>query len=102
MGSVCMTPQTDIGAITWMSSDEYSGPDCGISIGLGNDRFLYCGEISRKRWEEAGEDAAALGNDFGWWLILYEPDKTTVLGKMLDGYTASVLMDQLTALYRNA
>ena len=47
-----MNENTEIGGITWHSSDEDSGPDVGISIYLGPDDRLYCGEISRKAFDD--------------------------------------------------
>lgn len=77
------------GRITVHTSDPDGGlPDVGLSVGLGSGRFLWCGEISRDQWEAAGEDAAALGSDGGFWLILYEKDGSQVLGKLLDDLEA--------------
>jgi hypothetical protein len=90
----------DLGRSTWHCSEEGGGPDVGISLGLGDGRMLWCGEIARDRWDEAGEDAKALGTDFGWWIILYSPDSAEVIGKCVSGEAAQRLMEQLAAAFK--
>jgi hypothetical protein len=55
-------------------SEVDGGPDIGMSLGLGRGRALWVGEITRDAHAGAGEDAAALGDDTGWWLMTY-PDR---------------------------
>ena len=97
-----MSDETERGQITWHCSEEDGGPDVGIGLGLGDGRMLWVGEITRSRHEEAGEDAAALGSDGGWWLILYGPDSSEVLAKMVNCEAANALMDTLTPVLRAA
>jgi hypothetical protein len=90
------------GRIVWAQTEQGAGPDVGMSIGLGNGTCLWCGEISRNLWEEAGEDAAALGSDFGWWLVLYTEDEAVVLGKLVGTEAAHALTDALHATITKA
>lgn len=60
------------GGITWHSSEEDGGPDVGISVFLGGGKRLYCGEISRKLYDDENGDANFDG-DGGWFLVLYDP-----------------------------
>jgi hypothetical protein len=92
----------ELGKVTWYSSAEDSGPDVGTAVELANGAVLWCGEISRDRWEEAGPDAAELGNDFGTWIILYNGVDTTVIGKCVDRYTADEMINQIAAAVRGA
>jgi hypothetical protein len=69
------------GAITWLSSDEDGGPDCGIVVGLGDGRSLHIGEISRHLWEQAGGLEMGLGEDYGHWIVLFGPNETLVIGR---------------------
>lgn len=44
-------PSTERGAVTWHSSGPDEGPDVGLSLGLGNDRLLWVGELpDRDGW----------------------------------------------------
>jgi len=88
-----------LGHTIWHCSEEGGGPDVGITIGLGKHGHLWCGEITKDRWEDAGEDAAALGDDFGSWLILYGPTETRVLGKMVDQYTGQDFIEKLAGIF---
>ena len=84
------------GKITWHCSEEESGPDVGLSLGLGNNRVLWVGEITKAAWSQGGEDVAALGGDGGWWMILYVPE-LRVLGKFDDQYEAQDFIERLAA-----
>jgi hypothetical protein len=78
---------------------EHEGPaDVGIALQLSGGRQLWCGEITRQRWNEAVDangDAALLGEDDGWWIILYSKEEAQVIGKCIDQYVASDMMDAL-------
>ena len=91
-----LEPLTEPGQITWASSDEGGGPDVGITVGLGNGRFLWCGEITKSRWEGLAGAEGALMGECGWWLILYGREQTLVLGKLLDDESAHVLTQILS------
>jgi hypothetical protein len=51
-------PSTERGVVTWHSSDEDSGPDVGLSIGLGDGKLLWVGEVPDRD---------------GWCLAIYHP-----------------------------
>lgn len=76
----------DAGKTTWHSSDEDSGPDVGLSLGLGDGKMLWIGEIVQQRYEDGGESAAALGSSDGWWLMIYPEGR--LLAKFTDTETA--------------
>ncbi len=59
-------PSSARGEVTWHSSDEDSGPDVGLSIGLGDGRVLYVGEVSKDM-----ADRSDAPDDLGWHLVLY-------------------------------
>ncbi len=87
--------QAERGRVTWHSSEEDAGPDVGLALGLGDGTILWCGEISRDRWLEIGGDDAGLGNDCGWWIIIYSGAETIVVGKVVDAIAANALIDHL-------
>jgi hypothetical protein len=91
---------TELGRIAWHSSDEDSGPDVGVSLGLGNGSMLWVGEISRALHSEGGEGVAALGNDAGWWAVLY-PDQT-VLARFVDSCAAQEFIDRIQSAMSRA
>ncbi|RWX72553.1 hypothetical protein EOA24_00750 [Mesorhizobium sp. M2A.F.Ca.ET.039.01.1.1] len=92
-----------LGETRWHTSDaECPSPDVGIELQLAGDRQLWAGEITRKRWEDAGGEALGLGSDNGWWIILYEGEATTVIGKCLDPGDARELIDIIAASIRSA
>lgn len=87
---------SSLGAVTWHSSDVDSGPDVGISIGLGGGKLFYVGEISRDLHATGGKDVAALGADDGWWLVLW-PD-AEILARFVDQQQARTFMERLEAV----
>ena len=84
------------GRVTWHCSDEGRGPDVGLSLGLGGS-LIWAGEISKAAWSESEEDVAALGDDSGWWLLIYEPE-SRVLGKFVDAEAARYFIDRMAAV----
>lgn len=94
----------EFGRVVWHSSDEDSGPDVGVTVGLGQGRALWFGEISKKMHEEEGVEAAELGDHFGTWIILYDDNKprgeqATVIGKAIP-YVATDVCDAISASLR--
>jgi hypothetical protein len=81
-------------AITQHCSEEDSGPDVGLSINLGGDRELWCGEISLRAWLDAGDEAQQLGDDTGWWVVLYQPEPL-VIAKCVSQEAAQALMEAI-------
>lgn len=87
------------GKVTWHSSDEDSGPDVGLSIGLGDGRMLWVGEVSKSKIAEI-EGAVELGGDGGWWIVVYGQNESTVVGKCVSAESARVMFDWLEAALR--
>lgn len=81
-------PSTARGDVTWYSSDVDSGPDAGMSIGLGGERLLYVGEVSADLAEQSGAP-----DGLGWHLVLY-PDAVS-LAKFHDRDHAQQFFDAL-------
>jgi len=90
------------GLVTWHTSEEGGGPDCGYSLGLGDGRMLWCGEISKQRHAEAGEEAVAIGNDFGWWIIIYDGQSNSVVAKCINHIAAREMVDAIAAAMRES
>lgn len=88
------------GKITWHSSGEDEGPDVGVSIELADGSELWAGEITRRAWEAAGDDAEALGSDGGWWLMHYTKEGPRVLAKLINDDAAHYLVEVVSALLR--
>ncbi len=84
-----------VGTVVHHSSEEDGPADVGLALQLPGGSQLWFGEISRRLWEYAGPDAAELGSDGGWWIILYSGDDTSVIGKCGDAEAARVLADHL-------
>jgi hypothetical protein len=80
-----------IGTVVGHGTEEDGIADVGLALQLPGGAQLWFGEISRRRWEECGPDATELGPDTGWWIILYEADDSTVIGKCLDQEVAERL-----------
>lgn len=73
----------EAGQVQWHCSEPDGGPDVGQYLSLGSGMYLWAGEITSFDWREAGPDAAELGEDFGFWLILRDGGVKTVLGKFV-------------------
>lgn len=97
-----MTDVLSIGDVEWHCSEEGGGPDVGLCLILSEGWSLWAGEITRKRWREAGEDAAALGADTGWWIILFGPEEAShrVIAKCVDRDVAMAMVDALEIGFR--
>ncbi|MFH5949287.1 hypothetical protein [Roseomonas xinghualingensis] len=85
------------GRVTWHSTGEDEGPDVGLSMGLGKG-VLYVGEITSDCHAEGGEEAAALGDDCGWWLTL----RGIPLGRFVSVEAGREFFDVLEGLVRPA
>ena len=94
----CVEPVDEPGVISWACSEEGSGPDVGIWVGLGDGEFLWCGDITRARYEENAPETHELGSDGGWWLLHYTKRGAVVLGKMLDAEGADYLTQLMARL----
>lgn len=83
-----------LGHVIWHQSEKGGGPDVGLSIGLGDGATLWVGEISDVQHAEGGPEAAALGDDFGWWAMLY-PDAALV-AKFVNAEIARAFFDKIS------
>lgn len=91
------------GDIVWHCSEEDGGPDVGLHIGVAPDVTLWAGEISLRTWEGfPDETKAALGNDGGWWILLYAGKETFVLGKCGETYEAREALEKIALALRLA
>lgn len=60
------------------------------------EHSVWCGEISRNRFDEMSEEAReAMGDDFGWFLVLYGKRSAAVLGKALNEYQGRDLAEAI-------
>lgn len=81
-------PSTERGAVTWYSSDEDSGPDVGLSMGLGNGEFLWVGELPGKS---------------GWHLAIYHSTAGREdIAQFVDAETARTFFEALEKLAAEA
>ena len=86
----------DIGAVVWNSSDEDSGPDVGLSLGLGEGKSLWLGELAKATLEDAG--VAVDDGGMGWWLAMAGPNDMQVIAPVVDHEAARSLFDTLARL----
>ena len=93
---------SELGVVQWACSDERGPPDVGISVGLGDGRILWCGEITKQRHAQAGKEAAALGDDFGAWIILYDGKNSKVIGRCCNAHVGHDLVEAIGAAIRKA
>jgi hypothetical protein len=63
-------PETKRCHVIFHSSEEAVFPDVGISIGLGNGKALWIGEVHSDTICEHGFNVSDFGGD-GWWLCNY-------------------------------
>lgn len=100
-----MTPEppenTTVGGITWHSSEEDSGPDVGISVYLGPDDRLWCGEISRRLFEEH-DGPARFDSDLGAFIVRYAGKETTLIAKCADMDTGREFVEQIAEWVRKS
>lgn len=97
-----MSEDTSIGGVTWHSSDEDSGPDVGLSVYLGDNDRLWCGEISKHLFERC-KGAESFDSDFGWFLVRFAPNnETNLIAKFSDAYQAREFFEQIAFWVREA
>lgn len=92
---------TTIGGITWHSSEEDSGPDVGIIVYLGPNDRLWCGEISRRLFDEH-DGSANFDNDGGAFIVRYSPKETALIAKCADMDTGREFVEQVAAWVRSS
>jgi hypothetical protein len=82
------------GRVTWMSSGEDEGPDCGLVLGLGGGKALFLGEVSDALVEECGiEPGFPIDR---WWIALQEKNSLRVIAPVADIETARELFAALS------
>lgn len=90
---------TTIGGVTWHSSDVDGGPDCGISVYLGPNDRLYCGEISDSLLRECTSDE--FFESSGGWFIVRFAEQTTLIAKCADRDAARDFIELFAAAIRS-
>ena len=72
----------------WHSSEPDSGPDVGYEIGIGSDKAIWVGEVSRRSLKEYG-----LPTTGAWWLCA---DDLRPLAQFVDAESAHEFVAFLT------
>jgi hypothetical protein len=85
---------TTFGGITWACSEEDGGPDVGISVFIGDNDRLWCGEISRNTFEQCC-GSLYFASDGGWFIMRYAPDGPKLIAKCADPDEARELIEQI-------
>lgn len=97
MGERTDNEDTSIGGITWHSTDEDSGPDVGISVIVGENDRLWCGEISRALFDDQN-GPEHFPDDMGWFLVRYGPNNDTkLIAKFSDQYAAQEFIEEIAS-----
>lgn len=86
------------GKVTWFSSGEDEGPDCGLSVDLENGCTLYLGEMPTATLLEHG-----ITEQLGWWLVLYDSTKgtTEIAAQVVDQEAARSLFEAVAHALRS-
>ncbi len=87
--------ETTRGRVNWHSSGEDEGPDVGLSLGLGDGRLLWVGELANATVTEAGVDIEA--HNSTWWIAMFDGDAVKVAGAVADQDAARDLFDAIAA-----
>ena len=91
---------TSIGGLTWHCTEEDGGPDVGISVYIGPNDHIWCGEISKKCFEEAS-GAEHFSSDGGWFIVRYNP-RPTLIAKCGDIEDGRQFIEQVAAWIKEA
>lgn len=103
-----MTPQTltsddpglyERGNVVWHSSDEGGLPDVGISVGLGEGRMLYAGEVADATLAQAGPDFT--DSPSSWALVIFGQNSTNVIAHCPCSDAAQRFVEEIATLVRN-
>lgn len=89
--------EAEHGRITWLSSGEDEGPDCGIVLGLGDGWSLHVGEFADATLRECGVDLAETSAPSGWWSAIGGPDGFQIIGPVSDHEAARAMIDRAFA-----
>lgn len=92
--------ETERGRMVAFCSEGDGIPDVGVSVGLGNNRVLWIGELSNQRHRDTVEaHGEEVGPNAGWWLVLFEGEKEgRVLGRFIDAAEARDFADLMVEL----
>jgi hypothetical protein len=90
---------TSIGGVTWHCSEKDGGPDVGISVYLGPNDHLWCGEMASTLWEECG-GKDHFDSDGGWFIVRYSPEGTKLIAKCGDPDEAREFVEWIASLLR--
>jgi len=74
---------TRVGAVTWHCSEEDGLPDVGISVFLGSDERLWCGELPSSSFGEYG-GWDHFDSDGGWFIVHYRKSSASIIAKCGD------------------
>lgn len=93
-------PEYQAGFVRWHGSDADSGPDEGITVGLGGGDVFWVGLIPDDAYDERNPEVTALGAQTGWWLIL-EPGAEPV-AKFTNRHDAKLFSEMLAKALKGA
>lgn len=71
-------PEYTKGFVRWHGSEPDSGPDVGITLGLGGGDVLWVGTIPDEAYDENDADIRNLGGHTGNWWLIAEPGATPI------------------------
>lgn len=80
------------GRVTWLSSGEDEGPDCGLVVGLGNGKAPFIGELADQTVRDSGIEPGDF-DGIGWWVAIEDGDHLQVVAAVADQEAARSLHD---------
>ena len=86
------------GRVTWHSTEEDGGPDVGISVYLGDQKRLWCGEISDALFVQC-KGGEHFGSPNGWFIVFYGPEPM-LIAKCGDQENAKAMVETIAWLAR--
>lgn len=84
------------GQVSWFSSGVDEGPDCGLSVSLGNSLALFVGELADRTVREGGVDPDTFPG-IGWWVALEDGTSLRVIGAVADQCAGQALVESIAA-----
>ncbi|MDR7232257.1 hypothetical protein J2X45_003363 [Caulobacter sp. BE264] len=89
-----------LGHTAWHSSDEDSGPDVGLQLGLGDGASIYVGELATTTVIDNLDNAGEFPDRS--WIALLDGDETRIAGAVADDEAARAVFDIVASLARKA
>lgn len=86
------------GNVVWHSTEDGGLPDVGISVGLGDGRMLYAGEVADATLAQAGADFADAPSS--WALVIFGQNSTNVIAHCPCSDAAQQFVEEIAALVR--